>query len=77
MMVIQGTVPTNTFGTHAATVVFHLPADRCVWTQTVPTDGRGYDIVNAHVITATANVAISNAELGYIGKSGRFVKITA
>ena len=77
MMVVRGTVPANTFGTHAANVVFHLPADRCVWTQVDNGGSAGYDIANARVFTATAEVAVSSPELGYIGKSGRFVKITA
>ena len=77
MLTVQGTVPANTFGTHAATVVFVLPADRCTWTQTANATG-GYDITNVYFQRGSAaQVAVSNAELGVIGKSGRFVKITA
>ena len=74
MMVIKGNVPTDTFGTHAATVEFILPADACVWTQV--SSGNGYEITGASYILNGAAVAISNPDLGVIGKSGRFVQIT-
>jgi hypothetical protein len=74
MMVVKGTVPTNTFGTHAASVEFMLPADNCVWSQVA--SGNGYEIAGASYILNGAAIAISNPALGVIGKSGRFVQIT-
>ena len=67
-----------------------FPADRCTWTQVATTTG-GYDIedavfwpgVGVHIdgqgtpTTANDGIRINNAELGYIGKSGRFVQITS
>ena len=81
MMVIQGTLPADSFGTHAASVVFHLPADRCLWSQTyTPNAGDersgNYEISNAFVIGTSSSIAITNPVLGFIGKSGRFVAIT-
>ena len=76
MMVIQGTVPSNTFGTHAATVRFVLPADRCSWTQ-ADTTGGGYEVDNVFFQRGNQNqVAVGDALLGQIGKSGRFVAFT-
>lgn len=50
------------------------PADRCRWR--VAQDINGYEIHNAQFYPGNAApVNIANAELGYIGKSGRFVKI--
>ena len=81
MMVVRGTLPENTLQTHAATVVFVLPADRCAWTQVANARG-GYDITNARLMFGAVEggqiaAPISNPELGYIGKSGRFVPISA
>jgi hypothetical protein len=50
------------------------PADRCTWTQTEV--DAGYTITSASFYSATATVAITAPELGYIGKSGRFVKMS-
>jgi len=51
------------------------PADLCVWTQ-VEVDG-GYEITNAGFYgTSTLTPLGVGCELGYIGKSGRFVKMS-
>ncbi|MBC6414677.1 MAG: hypothetical protein GDA45_07360 [Chromatiales bacterium] len=70
-------------GIPAATgAVFNLfPADRCTWQQIDSTLPSGYSIQNARFINtgggATTNaVTLTNATLGYIGKSGRFVAIS-
>ena len=77
MMVIKGTVAANTFGTHLATVVFNMPATHCTWAQVTNSTG-GYDINNAVFVHGEGTeTAIVNPELGFIGKSGRFVQITA
>ena len=72
MMVIMGssTLPGGT-----ARISIH-PADRCTWTQTAASAG-GYAIADAEFYPAigTAPIAITNAQLGFIGKSGRFVEI--
>ena len=79
MMVLQGTLPANTFGTstNLATDVLHLPADRCTWTSSAATGG-GYKIDKAYLILgagSTSTATISNPKLGFIGKSGRFVEM--
>jgi hypothetical protein len=76
MMVIRGTVAANTLANNLVGDVLHLPADRCAWTVSAATGG-GYKIDKAFLIHSTANVAITNPVLGYIGKSGRFVEIAA
>ena len=76
MMVIQGRVGVNTHGITAG--VDHIfPADRCVWSQTAGPNNDGYVIGTTFFFpgdTSTATV-ITQARLGYIGKSGRFVEI--
>ena len=83
MMVIQGTVSgtwTNTGFDDGDTRIF--PADRCVWSQVDDATG-GYSIDNAtfvgltHSNTTTGRyVILTDAQLGFIGKSGRFVAIS-
>ena len=52
-----------------------FPADRCTWTQIADPNG-GYDITNAAFWSGDGSSQIIQApKLGYIGKSGRFVKI--
>lgn len=52
------------------------PADRCVWSQHQHDSGRGYYIGNAFFYPGNAaREQINLPELGYVGKSGRFVKI--
>ena len=75
MMVIQGN-PATAIGDLATTETGIFPADRCSWRQTTNTSG-GYDLADAQYLNGTTLVSLNNAELGYIGKSGRFVKITA
>ena len=80
MMVIQGTVDGQTRV---------CPLDRCVYSQV--DDTRGYSITNAIFFpgvnanfptsvggsgTDSGEYVITNAVLGYIGKSGRFVAIS-
>tara|TARA_R100000935_G_C2826649_1_gene162684 strand:+ start:335 stop:565 length:231 start_codon:yes stop_codon:yes gene_type:complete len=74
MMVIQGTLPANTLSNNLVGDILHLPADRCAWTTSAVGSG-GYQIDKAFFIHSTANVVITGPSLGYIGKSGRFVKI--
>lgn len=57
------------------------PAETCVW-RTAQVAGGGYQLTHLDVstptvaTTATPTVAPTGAELGYIGKSGRFVAYT-
>lgn len=86
MMVIQGTVGTNT-------VI--IPAENCSWRITDIADGgpgeraNGYRITNAETnhgvgsgniqgvaFTGGAPTPIANALFGYIGKTGRFVALS-
>ena len=77
MMVIRGTLGTAYEGLVAAPNVHNFPADRCVWSQSYNANTRQYVITSARFFGNTAPGApIQNAELGYIGKSGRFVAIT-
>ena len=51
------------------------PADRCRW-RVSPDARAGYEIHDAQFYPGNgAPVSITNAELGFIGKSGRFVRI--
>ena len=76
MMVIRGSLATAYEGI-PATQVHNFPADRCVWSQSYNANERSYTITGARFFgTAAPAAVISNAELGYIGKSGRFVPIT-
>ena len=71
MMVIRGT---------SGGVVRIHPADRCTWTQNNMTPGgpaESYVISNVEFYgLGTSPVPVTNAQLGYIGKSGRFVGIS-
>ncbi len=50
------------------------PSENCTWVE-VPVEG-GYEIASVTTyITGTA-VNIAAADLGYLGKTGRFVKIS-
>lgn len=51
------------------------PAETCTWVQTEG-QGGGYDITTVKTYISGSAVAIAAAELGFIGKSGRFVKIS-
>ena len=53
------------------------PADRCTWTHSYDSTTQQYDIdtVTFYGVDSTIDVG-SNATLGYIGKSGRFVPIS-
>ena len=69
MMVIQGTSAGITGNIH--------PADRCTWSSAYSSTAEQYEITNAQFYPGNAAaIAISNAELGFIGKSGRFVAIS-
>lgn len=53
------------------------PADRCTWRQEYR-EGSGYSIIDGTFYQGAGtipSIPIIAAELGYIGKSGRFVKI--
>ena len=54
------------------------PADRCTWVESAAAGG-GYSIGTAKFYDgATAGgTALTSPELGFIGKSGRFVKISS
>ena len=75
MYVIQGTLPATTFGANLVTDVFILPADACVW-QVSPDASGGYTLSNVYYVQGTTETLVSNAQLGHVGKSGRFVKST-
>lgn len=53
-----------------------FPADLCVWEQVDNGGSDGYDITNVLFYGTGTGVAKTGCELGYIGKSGRFVQIT-
>ena len=89
MMVIQGTVDGTFTETGLADGDIRIfPADRCIWAQitTVDSDSNptgGYSIDDAAFIGLTHSSAgngsyipLTSAQLGYIGKSGRFVAIS-
>lgn len=57
---------------NATNVIY--PAEFCTWVEGSVSGGYTVTSVNTF-ITGTA-VAIADAELGYIGKSGRFVKLS-
>ena len=86
MMVIRGTITSSdeagAIGLNAnETHIF--PADRCIWSQTAAPNRNGYLIgtvrffPGAPLTGAASNnhVVVDNAQLGYIGKTGRFVEI--
>jgi len=50
------------------------PAQLCTWVE-VEVDG-GYTITTAKFYGTGSAVALTGTDLGYIGKSGRFVKIS-
>ena len=50
------------------------PADLCTWVQT-DVDG-GYTISTVEFYGTGSAVAVTGADLGFIGKSGRFVKLS-
>lgn len=52
------------------------PADACSWKEAASTSGYGYTINTANFYGTGAAVAIANPVLGFIGKSGRFVKVS-
>lgn len=60
-----------------------FPADRCAWTFNYNTAQREYQIIDARIYdgaTAGGTDLVTtgfSAHLGYIGKSGRFVPISA
>lgn len=50
------------------------PAETCTWVE-ISVAG-GYDIGTVKTYISGTAVAIAAAELGYLGKSGRFVKMS-
>lgn len=65
------------------TETFILPADRCSWQLSAATGG-GYSISNVYYYPGNSvgsDLSVTNAtntyRFGYIGKTGRFVEITA
>ena len=54
------------------------PADRCSWIQSDAASGYGYTIGTAKFYDGVnAGAALTTPVLGHIGKSGRFVEMTA
>ena len=83
MMVIRGTVGPEGNANRLFNHIF--PADRCTWQQIDDASGRGYGITDVRYYPGTTSTlggesapvhTIADAELGFIGKSGRFVEIT-
>jgi hypothetical protein len=52
------------------------PADLCTWKEAAASGG-GYSINTANFYGTGAAVSIATPVLGHIGKSGRFVKMSA
>jgi len=52
------------------------PADNCSWKEAASSSGNGYTINTANFYGTGSAVAITSPVLGFIGKSGRFVKIS-
>jgi len=52
------------------------PADNCSWKEAASGSGYGYTINTANFYGTGAAVTIANPVLGFIGKSGRFVKVS-
>ena len=50
------------------------PAEFCTWIES--SVAGGYTVISVTTYITGAAVAIADAELGYIGKSGRFVKLS-
>ena len=83
-MVIRGnsTLRENTAAsgdpTNAITITNGIhPADRCVWDQSQQMGTSNYEIGTAYFVRGNGEYSlITNPELGYIGKSGRFVGMT-
>ena len=89
MMVIQGRLSLAAAAQgvdYNTTTDYIFPAAMCSWTQAVGADGVGYDITNVRFwpgsavnLTGVQNadaLPFATAELGFIGKTGRFVKMT-
>jgi len=70
-------VQTNVLMTVPTTIAYHIyPADRCTWRQTYDNNSNEYLVYDATFYPGNATgVTIDEAQLGYIGKSGRFVGI--
>ena len=77
MMVIRGTTPsTGNAPGFAPDTQYILPAENCIWTQSPAADG-GYSIGGvSYIHTNGAAEPLTNATLGFIGKTGRFVAIS-
>ena len=52
------------------------PADNCSWKEAAVSAG-GYSINTANFYGTGSAVSIANPVLGFIGKSGRFVQVSA
>jgi len=52
------------------------PADSCTWKEAASASGNGYTINTANFYGTGSAVSITGPILGFIGKSGRFVKIS-
>ena len=77
MMVIRGSLAAAHQGI-PANVSHIFPADKCVWGQIYNGSATEYQIQGAYFFSGNVNaVQIQNPQLGYIGKSGRFVEIAS
>ena len=52
------------------------PADNCTWKEAASASGYGYTINTANFYGTGSAVVIATPVLGFIGKSGRFVKVS-
>ena len=76
MMVIRGSLAAAHQGI-PATQIHLFPADKVVWGQTYDPNV-GYQTQGAYFFSGNQDaVQIQNPQLGYIGKSGRFVEIAS
>jgi len=53
------------------------PADMCTWEESANGGSAGYNVFNVNFYGTGAAVAKTGCVLGYISKTGRFVKISA
>ncbi len=72
MYVIKGTLPTNTIGTHAATVEHLLPVAMCV-SQVDASRSHTQTVTVAHYILNGTPVAVTDPILGHLDGRGIFM----
>ena len=91
MYVLRGDITisgTDRSGLPDGTTTMIFPADRCIWAQSYNQTTSEYTISDAYFLPLTHSAGtaaddigsfypLANAQLGYIGKSGRFVEIAS